>query len=138
MTCRCGGAYHSALPRTLADDMPYLLLIHEPRERRGRRTKEEGIAEYDSMLRFGEALAARGIFRGSDALKPDREGACVTRHEGRTAIVDGPFAESKEMIGGYFLIDVASRAEAIAIATECPAATWATVEVREIGTCHDQ
>ncbi len=118
--------------------MPYALLILEERARRGRRSPEQALAEYDSMRRYGASLEARGIHRGSDALKPDAQGARVSLREGRPVVFDGPFAESKEMIGGYFLIDVASRAEAIAIAAECPAAGWATVEVREIGTCHDQ
>lgn len=138
MTPGATRAYHPASSSALPAAMPYALLIHEPRDRRGRRTREQGIAEYDSMLRFGATLTARGIHRGSDALMPDAQGARVSRQDGRTTVVDGPFAESKEMIGGFFLIDVATRAEAIAIAAECPAAAWATVEVREIGTCHDQ
>ena len=54
---------------------------------------------------------------------------------GRAALVDGPFAEAKEMVGGYFLLDVAAQDDAVAIAADCPAAQWATVEVREFGPC---
>ena len=54
---------------------------------------------------------------------------------GRAQVLDGPFAESKEMIGGFFLLDVATREQALAIAQACPAAEWATVEVRETGPC---
>jgi hypothetical protein len=50
-------------------------------------------------------------------------------------LLDGPFAEAKEMVGGFFLIDGVTREQAIAIAGECPAAEWATVEVREVGPC---
>ena len=50
---------------------------------------------------------------------------------------DGPFSESKEMVGGYFLLNCATKAEAIAIAGECPAAQWATVEVRGFGPCFE-
>jgi hypothetical protein len=50
-------------------------------------------------------------------------------------VVDGPFAEAKEMIGGFFLVDCASREEAVALAARCPAAQWATVEVRSLGPC---
>jgi hypothetical protein len=53
-------------------------------------------------------------------------------------VVDGPFAESKEMVGGFFVLDCQTREQAIAIADECPALAWATVEVREIGTCYDE
>jgi hypothetical protein len=51
---------------------------------------------------------------------------------------DGPFAEAKEMIGGFFMIDVASREEALAIAAECPAAQWCPVEVRALAPCFDE
>jgi hypothetical protein len=54
---------------------------------------------------------------------------------GKRSMVDGPFSESKEMVGGYFLLACESKAEAVAIAAQCPAAEWATVEVREFGPC---
>jgi len=54
---------------------------------------------------------------------------------GKASFVDGPFAEAKEMVGGFFLLDCETKEEAIAIAGECPAAEWATVEVREFGPC---
>jgi len=118
--------------------MPFALVIHETRDRRRERSKQEGVAEYDQMLRFGESLAARGLYQAAHALKPDSHGARVSLREGKPMVIDGPFSESKEMIGGIFLINCLSREEAIAIAAECPAAAWATVEVREIGTCHDE
>jgi hypothetical protein len=55
---------------------------------------------------------------------------------GRAQVLDGPFAEAKEMVGGFFLLDCATRDEAVAIARECPAAEWATVEVRATGPCY--
>ena len=55
---------------------------------------------------------------------------------GQRRLLDGPFAEAKEMVGGYFLLDCATRDEAVAIAAQCPAAAWATVEVRETGPCY--
>ena len=58
----------------------------------------------------------------------------ITR--GKPTLLDGPFAETKEMVGGFFLLDCETREQAIAIASECPAAQWATVEVRELGPCH--
>jgi hypothetical protein len=51
--------------------------------------------------------------------------------------MDGPFAETKETIGGFFLLTCETREQAIAIAAECPAAKWATVEVRELGPCFE-
>jgi hypothetical protein len=55
--------------------------------------------------------------------------------DGKRSTIDGPFAEAKEMVGGFFLLDCNSKEQAIAIAAECPAAQWATVEVRELGPC---
>jgi hypothetical protein len=52
-------------------------------------------------------------------------------------VMDGPFAETKETIGGFFLLTCETREQAIAIAAECPAAKWATVEVRELGPCFE-
>jgi hypothetical protein len=59
----------------------------------------------------------------------------VQVRDGRPSLTDGPFAEAKEMVGGYFLLTCKTREEAVAIAAECPAAQWATVEVREFGPC---
>jgi hypothetical protein len=115
--------------------MPYMLLIMEEGERRRTRTAEEGRVAYDRMLRFGDGLKARGLLRASDSLKSDAEGVRVEVRGGKRTLVDGPFAESKEIVGGFFFLDCDTREQAIAIASECPATEWATVEVREIGRC---
>ncbi|MGZ5130203.1 MAG: YciI family protein [Caldimonas sp.] len=115
--------------------MSYMLLIVEPVDQRRQRGVEAGRAVYDRMLQFAEGLKARGVLRGVESLAGQAEGARVQVREGRSRVVDGPFAEAKEMIGGFFLLDVATRAEAVAIAAECPAAEWCTVEVRKLGPC---
>ena len=115
--------------------MPYLLLIIEPPGQREARGLEAGQAAYAQMLRFAEGLQARGVLRAVESLASDASGARVQVRGGRRSLVDGPFTEAKEMIGGFFLLDVATRDEAIAIAADCPAAAWATVEVRETGPC---
>ena len=116
--------------------MAYMLLILEPRGQRRDRSAEEGQAAWDSMLRFAVDLKARGLLRAVEALRSDAEGARVEVRGGKSTIVDGPFAESKEMVGGFFLLDCQTKEQAIAIARECPAAEWATVEVREVGPCY--
>jgi hypothetical protein len=116
--------------------MAYLLLIVEPRGQRAERSPEEAQLAYAQMVRFGEDLKARGLLRASESLRSDAEGVRVTVRDGRRTLLDGPFAESKEMVGGFFLLDCATREQAIAIAGECPAAEWATVEVREIAPCY--
>ena len=116
--------------------MDYLLLIHEMREDRESRSEETGRGLYEVMVRFGEDLAARGQLVASRSLRPDRDGVRIQQREGPPKLRDGPFAESKEMVGGFYLIDCASREEAIAIAGRCPAARFATVEVRECAPCY--
>lgn len=115
--------------------MAYLLLIVEPRGQRTERTQEEGQRLYAQMVRFGEGLKARGQLKAVESLQSDATGVRVSVRGGKRALLDGPFAEAKEMVGGFFLIDNVTREQAIAIAGECPAAGWATVEVREVGPC---
>ena len=117
--------------------MAYMLLIMEERGQRKERGLEKGRVVYDRMLRFGAELAGRGLLKGADALHPDSQGVRVAVRAGKSTVVDGPFAEAKEMVGGFFLLDCKTKEEAVAIARACPAAEWATVEVREIGTCYD-
>ena len=115
--------------------MPYLLLIHEPVGQRQARSREEGEAVYARMQRFAAGLQERGILRAVESLSSQDGAAMVTVSEGRARVVDGPFAEVKEMVGGFFLLDCATREEALAVAAQCPAAEWATVEVRALGPC---
>jgi len=116
--------------------MPYLLLIHEPVGQRRTRTEAEGHAVYDRMVRFAGALKQRGVLRAVESLTSQDAAAKVSVNNGRAHVLDGPFAEAKEMVGGFFLLDCATREEAVEIARQCPAAEWATVEVRETGPCY--
>lgn len=115
--------------------MSYMLLILEPRGQRAERGLEAGKQVYAQMLGFAEALKARGVLQAVESLATDAKAARVQVRGGRQSLVDGPFTEAKEMIGGFFLLSCKTRDEAIAIAAECPAAAWCTVEVREVGPC---
>ena len=117
--------------------MGYLLLIIEPSGIRETRSPAEGEALYQSMEAFSADLRARGVLRVGQSLKSDATGVRLRRHAGRSTLVDGPFAAAKEMVGGFFWLTCESRAEAVAIAEECPAAEWATIEVRELGACYE-
>jgi hypothetical protein len=117
--------------------MAYMLLIIEPAGQRQSRTEAEGRALYERMLRFSAELKSRGLLRMSQSLKTETNGARVRVRADTPTVVDGPFAEAKEMVGGFFLLECETRAQAIAIARECPAAEWATVEVRELGPCFE-
>jgi hypothetical protein len=116
--------------------MAYMLLIQEPVGQRATRTRAEGEAVYDRMLRFAEDLRKRDLLLAVESLASQDRGARVQVRAGKAAVLDGPFAEAKEMIGGFFLVRCATREEALALARECPAAEWATVEVRETGPCY--
>lgn len=118
--------------------MSHMLLIVEPAGQRATRTEAEGREAYASMVRFGESLKARGKLLASESLASQSKAVRVHTGGGKAQVLDGPFAEAKEMIGGFFLLDCASMEEAVAIARECPAAEWATVEVRALGPCFDE
>ena len=116
--------------------MAYMLLIHEEVGQRRQRSDAEGHALYERMLHFADSLKQRGILRAVESLTSQDDSSRLKVRDGKAHVVDGPFAEAKEMVGGFFLVDVATRDEAVAIARECPAAEWATVEVRATGPCY--
>jgi hypothetical protein len=113
--------------------MPYLLLILEPQGQRAQRSAAEGQAAYERMVDYARTLKERGVLLAVESLRS--EGVRLTVDAGRQRLTDGPFAESKELVGGFFLLRCESRDEALRLAAECPAAQWATVEVRETGPC---
>jgi hypothetical protein len=115
--------------------MAYMLLVMEKPGERAARSESEGRTRYDRMLRFSEGLKQKSLLTLSQSLKTDAAGVRVTRGDGKPIVRDGPFAEAKEMIGGFFLLTCDTREQAIGIARECPATEWATVEVRELGPC---
>lgn len=117
--------------------MSYMLLIVEPPQQRRSRGEAEGREVYARMRGFGAELQSRGLLRATESLKSLDEAARVEVRNGKTHVRDGPFTEAKEMIGGFFVLNCKTRDEAVAIAAECPAAAWCTVEVRELGPCHE-
>ena len=118
--------------------MSYMLLIHEPVGQRATRTEAEGRAAYAAMVAFGERLAAQGQLKAVESLAGLDGAVRVSHASGQTRTLDGPFAEAKEMIGGFFLLQNVTREQAIALAHECPAAQWCTVEVRALAPCFDE
>jgi hypothetical protein len=116
--------------------MSYVLLIQEPVGQRQARTEAEGHAVWERMLNFADQLKQRGVLLAAESLLSQDRASRVKAGSGRAQVIDGPFAEAKEMIGGFFLLNCATREEAVAIARECPAAEWATVEVRATGPCY--
>ena len=107
--------YESAAPGTMPDDMKAL----------------------DAMMAYNRSLADAGVLRAGDGLHPPSMGARVSFKGGKPMVMDGPFAEAKEVVGGYWIIEVASRAEAIEWAKRCPGGDNETIEVRQIQEVSD-
>lgn len=114
--------------------MSYMLLILEDPAQRGTRTREEGEAVFQRMVEFARDLKKQDKLLAVESLAS--QGARVQVRAGKPQVVDGPFAEAKEMVGGIFLLNVRTRDEALELARRCPAAEWATVEVRETAPCY--
>ena len=117
--------------------MSYMLLIIEPPEQRRTRSEAEGREVYARMQRFGEGLRAQGKLLAVESLASHASAVRVRQRDGKAQLLDGPFAEAKEMVGGFFLLDCTGLDEAVDIAKQCPAAEWATVEVRALAPCFD-
>src|SRR3979409_2063913 len=83
-----------------------------------------------AMMKYNEALKDAGVLITLDGLHPPSTGARVSFATGKPVVTDGPFTEAKEVLGGYWMIDVASREEAIAWASKCPASTNEGIEIR--------
>ena len=111
--------------------MKYMLLIYFD-EAWGKLTPAERQEIYWRQRKVSDDLDARGQYLGGNPLRPVAEGANVRVRDGKRLLTDGPFAETREHLGGYMLVDVASRDEAIAIAARSPVARVGRVEVREL------
>jgi len=85
-----------------------------------------------AMMKYNEALKKAGVLLALDGLHPPSAGARVSFKSGKPAVTDGPFAESKEVLGGYWIIQVNSRQEAIEWASRCPALDNEVIEVRQV------
>ena len=116
--------------------MPWMLLIMETGERQTWSPEKKRHA-YDRMMRFTDELKSRGVYVTSESLRTAPGRVRVDARGGKQIVTEGPFTESKEIVGGFVLVDCASRDQAVTIARECPATEWATVEVREVGPCYE-
>jgi hypothetical protein len=85
-----------------------------------------------AMMKYNEALKNAGVLITLDGLHPPSTGARVSFATGKPVVTDGPFTESKEVIGGYWMIEVRSREEAIEWAKRCPASSNETIEIRQV------
>jgi hypothetical protein len=90
-----------------------------------------------AMMKFNEDIAKAGILLAADGLHPSPKGARITFGGGKPRVTDGPFAEAKELIGGYWIWQVKSKAEAVEWASRCPAQDGDTIELRQIFDMED-
>lgn len=90
-----------------------------------------------AMMKYNESLQKAGVLLALDGLHPPATGARVSFVGGKPKVSDGPFAEAKEVVGGYWMIQVKSREEAIAWASRCPASESEVIEVRQVQEMSD-
>ncbi len=112
--------------------MKYMLMIYASEAavmNAGKAEHDQRLAAYGAYL---EAMKKAGILLGSDRLRPTSSASTVRVIDGKTKVLDGPYAESKEQLGGYFLIDVPDLDAALSWAARCPGASHGTIEVRPI------
>ena len=105
--------------------MEYVLLIYTPEA-------AQDDSDLPKYAAFGQEATAAGVIRGGNRLRPAGEAASVRLRNGEPAITDGPFAETREQLGGYYILDCKSREEALAWAAKVPGARNGTVEVRPV------
>lgn len=110
--------------------MKYLCLVYiEPQALAGLSADERGALDRDSLA-YDEALQARGHYVLAAALCPVATAKTVRRREGRLSTTDGPFAETREVLGGFVFIEARDMDEAVAIAGDIPMARYGSIEVR--------
>lgn len=112
--------------------MKFLCLAYESEEVLNSLSQPEWHALREEVLDYVQSLQASGKLISTNALQSARKAATVRVREGRTSVIDGPFAEAKEHIGGFFLIEVADREEALRIAAGWPSARIGSIEVRPV------
>jgi hypothetical protein len=111
--------------------MRYLLLIYEV-ERPVEPAPDVAMAELQRYSAFTQETHSRGVYRAGEALEPTNTATTVRVRDGRTVVTDGPFAETKEFLGGFYLLDCRDLDEAIELAGQIPAVERGSIEIRPI------
>ncbi len=112
--------------------MQYLLLIYADEAASARMDQAEMgklLADYGA---FSQSIVNAGQFKAGDRLRPTAEAKTVRLRDGKTSVIDGPFAETREQLGGYYLVEANTIEEATAIAARIPSARFGSIEVRPI------
>ena len=114
-----------------------LLMIPHGYETAAPGTIPDDVDAVAAMMAYNESMQKAGVLISCDGLHPPSMGARVSFPGRKPKVVDGPFAEAKEVLGGYWMIEVASRAEAIEWATRCPGSENEVIEVRQVQELED-
>jgi hypothetical protein len=112
--------------------MQYLLLIYNAESQWDALTPEQHAKMHQEFGAFTQGIIASGNYKGGNQLHPTSKATTVRVQNGKTQVTDGPFAETKEQLGGYYLIEAADLDEATAIAARIPSAGMGPIEVRPI------
>jgi hypothetical protein len=112
--------------------MQYLLLIYHTESDWEKLGQAERVAIYQEYRGLIQQLASTGKYVAGDELKPTTTATTVRVRDGRQAITDGPFAETKEQLAGYFMVNASDLDEAIAIAAQIPSARDGSIEIRPV------
>jgi hypothetical protein len=112
--------------------MKYILLIHHDEQTRSKLTEDERRALTGEYMQLAQQLTSSGHYLGGAPLHPTSTASSVRVRNGKRLVTDGPFAETREQLGGYFMVEAASQDEAVEIAARIPGARWGTVEVRQV------
>ncbi len=110
--------------------MQFLLLIYDRETRAATLSEAENAADYQAFAEFGKEFAT--AIQGGEALQPTPTGKTVRVRDGKPLVTDGPFAETKEQLGGYYLVEAKDIDAALAIAAKIPWARYGSIEVRPI------
>lgn len=117
--------------------MRYLLLIYEPPTDPTQIAPEQWRAVMEEYNRFTDEVRQRGAMEGGEALQPTTTATTVRVRNDETLVTDGPFAETKEVLGGYYLLNCRDLDEAIELAAKIPSARWGSIEIRPIADLSD-
>ncbi len=112
--------------------MRYALLIWDEEKRQNEMTEAEGQAQMAGYMAFGEEMGGRGVLQGGERLHPTPATTTVRVRDGEVLTSDGPFAETKEQMAGFYLVDCKDLDEAIEVASKIPGAAFGSIEVRPI------
>jgi hypothetical protein len=112
--------------------MEYMLLIYENEAERAGRPEEESKRVYGEYGEFTKGIVASGHYKGGNPLQPTSTATTVRLRNGKQLVTDGPFAETREQLGGYYIVEAKDLDEARSIAARIPGARYGSIEVRPV------